>query len=1075
MLPSFQEDQISQIPALQLLHNLGYIYLTPSEALQARNNKRSNVILESILESQLKEINKINFKGKQHKFSDTNIKNAVQALKDVPYDGLIRTSQQIYDLICLGKSFEQNIEGDIKSFNLNYIDWKNPENNVFHVAEEFEVERTGSNETCRPDIILFVNGIPFVVIECKRPDLKEPIEQAISQNIRNQTEDHIPKLFLYTGLIMAISTNSAMYATTGTSKEFWARWEEREDNIQNNGRGLINQTPTINELINKPLPNSAKDKMFSDRYSYSRYYFDTLEAQGNRLPTEQDKVIYSLCRPERLLELVYQYIVFDGVEKKICRYQQYFAVKNTLNRIKTFDNDGARNGGVIWHTQGSGKSLTMVMMGKAIALEPSIINPRIVIVTDRVDLDEQINTTFHQCGKEPVKAQTGNHLIELVESNKEEVITTIIDKFEAAVKKKEFKNESNNIFVLVDESHRSQYGSAHVKMRNVFPNACYIGFTGTPLMKKEKNTAHRFGGIIDKYTIDQAVKDQAVVPLLYEGRHILQDVNQKPIDKFFDKVSEPLNEYQVADLKRKFTSGNQLNEAEQKIKMAALDISEHFKRNWQGTGFKGQLTAPSKIAALKYKKYLDEFADVNSEVLISGPDTREGYEDIYDEASDEVLIFWKKMMAKYGKEKEYNKQIINSFKNGEEPEIIIVVDKLLTGFDAPRNVVLYITRSLKEHTLLQAIARVNRLFEGKEYGYIIDYYGILGHLDQALTTYSSLSGFDEEDIGGTLTNVLEEVKKLPQRYSELWEIFKDISNKMDEEAYEQLLGDELLRPKFYDKLSLFARTLGVALSTFEFSEQTPKEKIEKYKADLKFFLKLRVSIKKRYSEEIDYKEYEKKIQKLLDTYVTSDEVIQITEQVNIFDQDKFKEEVAKLTTTASKADTIATRTSRTISERMNEDPVFYTKFSRLLEQAIEDFRNKRISDAECLSRVTNIMNSVLNRTGDNIPEKIREHDIAKAFYGVTLEAFNKFEGKEFDSRDISADAGLRIDKIIQNNIVVDWTSLSKIEDIQNHMRNEMEEYLFSVKGKYNLKDLSYDDIDLIMERSLGIAKSRYYK
>ncbi|MEQ8171435.1 MAG: DEAD/DEAH box helicase family protein, partial [Candidatus Eremiobacterota bacterium] len=272
-----------------------------------------------------------------------------------------------------------------------------------------------------------------------------------------------------------------------------------------------------------------------------------------------------------------------------------------------------------------------------------------ILVTDRVDLDDQIYKTFHQCGKDPVQATSGEDLVSKIKEKKE-IITTIIDKFETAGKKRKFKDTSHNIFVLVDESHRSQYGVANATMENVLPEACYIGFTGTPLMKKDKNTARKFGGIIDTYTIDRAVKDKAVVPLLYEGRHVVQEVDQISIDSWFEKISKNLTEKQKTDLKRKFSTADRLNEAEQKIASAAYDISEHFKKTWKNTSFKGQLTAPSKIAALKYKKYLDDFGDISSEILISGPDTREGHEDVFEETKSEVQIFWKNMMNKYGNE-----------------------------------------------------------------------------------------------------------------------------------------------------------------------------------------------------------------------------------------------------------------------------------------------------------------------------------------------------------------------------------------------------------------------------------------
>ncbi|OGH56407.1 MAG: restriction endonuclease subunit R [Candidatus Lindowbacteria bacterium RIFCSPLOWO2_12_FULL_62_27] len=1056
--PSFKEDHISQIPALQLLMNLGYSYLSPADALDKRGGKKSGVILEDILEERLREINRIFFKGKEYRFSIPNIRTAIQTLKDVPFDGLVRTNEKIYDLLTMGKSLEQTIDGDTKSFTLNFIDWKRPENNVFHVSEEFEVERTGSYATRRPDIVLFVNGIPFGVIECKRPDIKDALEQAVSQQIRNQRDREIPKLFIYSQLVMAAAKNEAKYATAGTAAKFWSVWREA---------GL--DEAELLRLVNKPLRGDQKQRLFSDRFSYVRDYFDALEQAGGRELTEQDKAIYCLCRPRRLLELAYQFVVFDAGEKKVARYQQYFAVKKTIERVAKVGDTGRRTGGVIWHTQGSGKSLTMVMLAKALALEPSISNPRIVLVTDRIDLDDQIYRTFHQCGKDPVKARTGQHLIDLVTTPKDAVITTVIDKFQAAVKQRSVKNESGDVFILVDESHRSQYGISHAQMQQVFPNACYIGFTGTPLMKKEKNTAQKFGGLIDTYTIDQAVRDKSVVPRLYEGRLAEQDVARESIDRWFQRVSEGLTDEQTKDLKKKFSTADQLNRTEQKIKQVAYDISAHFAKTWQGTGFKAQLAAPSKLAALKYKEYLDEFGLVSSEVLISGPDAREGYEDVYDEPKAEVQKFWKKMMDKYGSEKDYQDQLINAFKNGDRPEIIIVVDKLLTGFDAPRNVVLYLTRKMTDHSLLQAIARVNRLYEGKDFGYIVDYYGILGELDQALTKYSALSEFQQDEIEMALCNVTDEVKTLPQKHSDLWDIFNGIKNKYDEEAYERHLADEPLRHRYYDRLSTFARTLEIALSTARFLTDTPAEKIKKYKTDLKFFMNLRSSARRRYAESIDFKEYEARIKKLLDTYVTSDEIVQITPLVDIFDKEKFQAEVESIVGKAAKADMIASQTRRTITAKMDEDPAFYKKFSKLLEETIRDYRNKRVSDAEYLNRAQEIMESVRNRTGDELPAKIRNEGVARAFYGVVHEALESRGGDGFNARDVSADLGIKIDEIVRANKIVAWPDN---EDVKNKMRNEIEDVLVETNEKYKL-DLDYDAIDSIMERALDVARARY--
>lgn len=1060
--PSFIEDHISQIPAMQLLQNLGYTYLTPEEVLKERQDKLSNVILEDILEQQLLKINNIQFKGKIYPFSPASIRGAIDAIKNVPmFDGLVTTNSKIYDLLTLGKSFEESIGNDRKSFTINYIDWNNIENNVFHVAEEFEVNRTSSDKKYRPDIVLFVNGIPLCIIECKRPDIKEPLEEAKSQHLRNQQEDGIPHLYKYSQILLALTSNKVQYATTGTPRKFWATWKEQK----------LKETD-LQELVNKPLSDEQKDKLFADRFKYVRKYFDNIEAEG-RLVTEQDKLLYSLCQPQRLLELMYKYIVYDAGIKKIARYQQYFAIQDTLEKIKIIRHE-RRQGGVIWHTQGSGKSLTMVMLAKAISLEPEIVNPKVIIVTDRIDLDKQISDTFKSCGKVVKKATSGEDLGNIIADNKETIITTVINKFQAALRKKKVIDDSKNVFVLVDESHRSQYGSANALMQKVFPNACYIGFTGTPLMKKEKSTAVKFGGIIGTpYTINQAVEDEAVLPLYYESRLAVQNVTQNSIDKYFDIISRDLTDKQKADLKKKFSTRRILNEAEQKIANVALDISQHFEHKYKGTGFKGQLTVPSKAIALKYKKYLDELGMVTSEVVISAPDTREGNDDIYEENSSEVNQFWKRMIDRFGNESEYNAQIINQFKNAPEPELLIVVDKLLTGFDAPKNSVLYIARSLKEHGLLQAIARVNRLEEGKDYGEIIDYYGLLTELDEALLTYSNIGDFDEEDIQDALISAQEEIKKLPQLHSDLWEIFNGI-NKYDIEAYEQHLKYEDDRDKFYDKLSQYSKVLQLALGNFKFLEETPEKKIVTYKNDLKFFLNLRVSLKSRYAESIDRKEYEAKIQKLIDTYVTSDEIIQVTEPVDIFDTEKFKAEVEKKVSTRSKADTIAYRISRTISEKWDDDPIFYKKLSELLKEAIAKYSKQIMDEAErlkndnaYLNRVTEILTMARTRTGDDIPISILNNEVAKAFYGVVFEKIKKYDA----TKDSAAELALKIDKIILDNQYVDWI---KNTDLQNKIINDIEDVLFEFKD-INKIDITFDDIDFIIDESMKIAKRRYAK
>ncbi|MDJ1472438.1 type I restriction endonuclease subunit R [Xanthocytophaga flava] len=1072
--PSFLEDHISQIPALQLLMKLGYQYLTPDQALEARGGRNSNVLLETILKEQLTAINKIEYKGKEFPFSDANINTAILALRDLPLqDGFMAANQAFYDLVTLGKSLEQTVLGDKKSFSFQYIDWEHPENNVYHVTEEFSVLRSERADTYRPDVVLFINGIPVVVIECKSPKIKHPMDQAIEQHLRNQQDDGIRSLYYYSNLVLSMAVNEARYATTATAKEYWSVWKEQFVNERDEQAYLH----TLQQIKNTPLPNTERTVLFNERFRYVLHYFNQLELEDLTV-TEQDKLLYNLCRKDRLLDLMYHFILFDDGIKKITRYQQYFAVKRTLERISKVQPNGRRQGGVIWHTQGSGKSLTMVMLAQLIAMHPDIKNPKIVLVTDRVDLDDQITETFKKCGKPVLNAATGEKLVELLKSNGDAIITTIINKFQSAVSKAPDAFTSSDIFVLVDESHRTQYGTFNVKMQKVFPQACYIAFTGTPLLKKDKSTADKFGGIIPGtvYTIADAVEDKAVVPLLYEGRHNIMEVNAKPMDAFFDRVSEPLTDYGKASLKRKFSAKNKIVQSAAFIENTAWDIVKHFTDNIQGTGFKGQLVAPNKLSALRYREALNEIDRVSVEVLISGPDDREGEEDAFEESNDKVKVFYKAMMDKYGNAEKYEKAIINSFKKQDHPEIIIVVDKLLTGFDAPRNQVLYLTRNLKEHTLLQAIARVNRLYPGKDYGYIIDYYGNLENLDEALHTYSALEEYDAQEIAGTLTNIAKEIEKLPQAHSDLWDVFKEIKNKYDEPAYEELLADEAKRHSFYDKLSFYVRILKLALSSIDFNNNTAEKQIEKYKKDAEFFLALRVSVKRRFFDEINYKEYEPQIQKLIDKHITTDgQVLKITDLVNIFNKEERQAELEKITGQAAKADHITSRTMKAISISMNEDPVYYKKLSELIRQTIEDYHQQRITEAEYLLRAKDFENRFFDDRRDDIPASLKDNPTAIAFYNLATEELKEGLSAKTNKVTIATEIAMGIDNVVKANVfekgfpVIDW---QKNNDVKGRIKIGMDDWLFELKDKYVL-DVNLTQIDQLIEACLKVAEIKY--
>jgi type I restriction enzyme R subunit len=383
---------------------------------------------------------------------------------------------------------------------------------------------------------------------------------------------------------------------------------------------------------------------------------------------------------------------------------------------------------------------------------------------------------------------------------------------------------------------------------------------------------------------------------------------------------------------------------------------------------------------------------------------------------------------------------------------------------------LYVCRNLRDHGLLQAIARVNRLYEGKDYGFILDYYGVLGNLDKALTEYSNagLDGFDPEDLEGALTDINKEVEKLSQYNSDIWDLFKGIKNRLDAEEFEQLLSDDYIRTSFYERLSKYARCLSIALATYQFVTETPEDQQKRYKDDLKFFHNLKGAVQRRYAEVVDYKEYEPRIQKLLDTYVTSDEIVKITPLVNIFNVAE-REAAYGTLNDAAKADTIAHQTKKTITEKMEEDPAFYARFSKMLEGVIDDFRKKRLSEAEYLKNTRGIMDAVVNRSDDDTPASLKGKDVARAFYGVMDETLLPLVDSIEKRKSICADLGLKIDEIILTHRIVDWV-LNK--DVKNRMKNEIEDELFDLGTHYDVK-LSVEQIDDLLERFINIAEARY--
>ena len=1026
---TYLEKNISQQPAIDLLCKLGYHYISPEECMRQREDLQ-NVILKDVLRQQLYNLNSFEYGGKTYKFSSANIEKAISDLDEPLTDGLVRTSEKIYDHLMLGKTYVENLDdGSTKSFNLKYIDFS-PEginNNVFHVTEEFSCDSWDRQKNARPDIVLFVNGIPFAIIECKS-DIVD-VDQAISQHIRNQGKEYIPQLYKFAQILIATNKNEVKYGTCKSKKEYWNIWKEKDIEWQNSYLNLIT----------------------------------------DRKVTEQDRTIISLLTPERLMKLTKYFILYDANVKKICRYQQFYAVENIIKTISQYGDNGHRRGGVIWHTQGSGKSLTMVMVAKYILLELSKYDPKVVVVTDRKDLDKQIATTFSHTRLKPARATSGKNLIDIINKDRASIITTVINKFNT-VENSGLKNNSKDIFVLIDESHRSNYGSLATKMRVVFPNACYIGFTGTPLMKSEKSTLAKFGGIIDKYTIKDGVDDRAIVPLIYEGRFVDQNVDQENIDLWFEQITKKLTEPQIVDLKNKWSSMKRLASTDARIKRIALDINNHFLEGYKNTGFKAMLACNYKKDAIRYKKCFDQFGDLETAVIISPPDLREGYDDV-DESSDDIVVsFWNKMMEQYSDPEDYEDTLKNKFVDGEI-DILIVCSKLLTGFDAPRTQVLYIDKELKEHGLLQAIARTNRIYEGKDYGLIVDYRGLIKQLDDALEVYSGsgLEKFEVGDIKGVVVDIMSSVAELRERYSQLCDTLGRVKDSEDPEEIELYLEDDEKRAKFYDALCLFGRSLSVVLNSERAYQAFEKQEIKQYQDAFVFYSKIRRALKIRCSELIDNKEYEKQMQNLLDTHMSVAGLKQITNPVDILDRDGMEQELKELGTLRSKADAIVSRMTKSIKYQRDENPAYYDSFSERIQQVLEDYKNRVITEAEYFAKMKQILDDyVSNRTSLIFPEKIKGDVHAQAFYGV-ISAVLSDEIDVAENVDIVSDIAIKVTEIVKKHDTVDWHNN---KDIHNRIAQDIDDYFYELETEKGFT-VDFDTIDKLIDNVLTVALRRF--
>jgi len=1018
MRPKVREESGSKIPALSTLSNVGWEYLPPADARGQRKSKTS-FVLRGVLAGALGE-RTFEYGGVVHALSAGSIDRLITELSSpATNEGLLTAAQQFHNQLTLGITVTEFIAGKRHNVTVPIIDWNDPSANSFHVTEEFPVLNAAGTEPRIPDIVCFVNGLPLVVIEAKRPgggsSGRDAIDDGISQMLRNQKSSEIPQLFAFAQLLLSIDGSSGRYGTTRTPMKFWSQWREEAFDEAH-----------CEAIKNQPLPAEVREQLLADRPQAVREHFEALWSNGDLAVTDQDRLLIGLLAPERLLEFVRFYLLYDVRTGRIAaRYPQFFGTRKLLRRIE--DKQGkARQGGVIWHTTGSGKSLTMVFLCRALLMVESLKNCRLIVVTDRVDLERQLADTFGASGAfglsaasakrgERARANTGTDLARRIAHGDERILFTLMQKFVTATREKACRNDSADIIVLIDEGHRSQSGENHERMRQALPNAAFVAFTGTPLLKKEK-TVGKFGPILHAYTMQRAVEDQAVAPLLYEERKPDLDVNDKAIDHWFKRLTGDLSEEQQRDLKRQYARRQTIHGADHRIELIAWDIATHFRDNFklQGLGLKGQVATDSKLSAIRYHEHFERTGLVTSAVIISPPDTREGHANTDESDTPKVQTWWQANVT--GNPETYEKEVLARFTQDGAPDLLIVVDKLLTGFDEPRNTVLYIDKPLREHNLIQAIARVNRLHQHKRYGYLIDYRGVLDDLDTSVKGYQDLAertqnGYDIDDLKGLYRKTETEYRQLPRLHDALWDLFDDVENRGDLERYRQALmprlqrdadGDEFdrnlkRREDFYEALSAFGQCLKLALSSSAFfaDSRFTEERVQTYKSDLKWFDSLRAVIRRDAEETVDYSDYEPQVRRLVDTHVVG---TGIAESPGLYQVDRLGQgDPANWSEekTRNEADLIRSRVTKTIEQSLGDDPYAQKAFSELLREAIAETEALFDHPDRQYAVFQAFEQKVRARDLDVIPAVLRGEGSAAACYGVFPLVLGQ---KAFDAR-----------------------------------------------------------------------------
>lgn len=1049
----------------------------PTDPAISHRSSFREVILKDLFKNSVRAINKTD--AGQEWLTEEQLEDLYEEITNPAGNTLIEINRNLLHFILRDGEWKPTVDENTiteeQNPDVHLIDFEHPERNHFLAINQFRIDTPSRvKDHIRPDIVLFVNGLPLVVVECKDSNVftANPMYEAIKQLRRysdQREETHEaglkegePKLFYTNQLMIATDGDEAQFGTITSTDEFYYAWRD----------------------------------IYPEKY---QHYSPPLGKAR-----EQEILIQGLLAPEILLDVIRNCTIFmvtgKQLVKVVCRYQQYRAMLKIIERLRNGSSPEERSG-VVWHTQGSGKSLTMVFAIRKIRSCDDLKDYKICLVNDRIDLEDQLGETATLTGEKVTFINSTDELKTKLATPSSNLNMVMIHKFfenqddhpeylkgalgekELVPKYKEMGvvNDSDRIICMIDEAHRSQGGDMGDNLFAAFPNATRLAFTGTPLItdRHKQKTWERFSGYIDKYRLQDAVEDGATVQILYEGKTADTALNEKhEFDNKFEDLFANRTDAEILAIKKKYGASGDIFEAEKRIEAISNDLVNHYIENILPNGFKAQVVCNSKMAAIHYKTYIDKAIAAELEKRKSEPETdlellsqiaflKSAVVVSSDGTNEKAVIT---QSRKYAKEVDAVENFKRPF-NYDDPSkaltgigFLIVCDMLLTGFDAPIEQVMYIDKKVKEHNLLQTIARVNRVYKGKSRGYIVDYIGLSNHLKEALSIYS---GDDRDDVENSLKNITTEVPILESRYQRLIQLFMDNGvNEIEgfvnqtitdpQETYDILelaiekMEEVKLRATFEVYFKKFLQSMDIVL---------PHSAANRYKIPVKRFGYLLSKVKQRYKDDsLNIAGAGEKVRKLVNEHLISLGINPRIPPVELFSS-HFIDEVDKNKTSKAKASEMEHAIRKHCKVNFEKDPAFYAKLSEKLEALIQKHHDDW--DQLCLD-LKDVRDEALKGREDEI-EGINATQAP--FYGLVARiAFNEKIPEEYQNS---------VKQLIQNIV----EEFQKTIDIINFWNNGFE--VDKLKGRlsdlilFTNLDPVIEHVDQIVNEVTSLAKVRH--